>query len=118
MSATAHPAEQLAGRERPPALDREALKLRERWRDGSAPVVRAPVGDRFHAVHDQVEIHRQPDPHLMQRLAGRNHAVVGRDRVGLGVDEMAFDVPEAVVTEIATAFDGTGVMWLARNRGR
>ena len=54
----------------------------------------------------------------MQRLAGRNHAVVGRDRVGLGVDEMAFDVPEAVVTEIATAFDGTGVMWLARNRGR
>ena len=54
----------------------------------------------------------------MQRLAGRNHAVVGRDRVGLGVDEMAFDVPEAVVAAITTAFDGTGVMWLARNRGR
>jgi hypothetical protein len=62
-------------------------------------------------VDHHVKINRETYPHIVYRLAGlaQRIAVAARVYIRFGVDEMRFDVPQAVVAFIALAFDGAFV---------
>jgi len=72
------------------------------------------VGARLNILHDQIRVYRESDPHLVQGFARSNLAaasIVAGYVIRLRIDEMTFDIPQAIVTEIAAAFDTAGVHW-------
>ena len=65
------------------------------------------VGRRLDPANDEAVVDGQPEPHVVERLAGLDLApVFVFERIGLGVDDTGFDIEQAVLAAIASAFDG------------
>jgi hypothetical protein len=61
-------------------------------------------------VDGEAAIHGDTQPHLVQRLAGRDRAPpVVAELVGLGVGQMALDVEQATLAFVAGEVDVAGV---------
>jgi hypothetical protein len=86
-------------------------------RDIAAHRIRARFGMRFSVVNQQIEIDRDAQPHVVNRFSGLTigAAIASRMRVCLGVDELRFDIPQAVFALVAFALDGASVYELARS---
>ena len=96
----------------PPACcDFHANQLLEQHRNIAARLIRAVVGLRFGVVDDHVQIDRESDPHVMDRVAGltRRLAAAARMHHSFGIDEVRFDIPQAVLALVADAIDGAFV---------
>ena len=72
-----------------------AFERFEVGRDCAAGRVRPFIGHCFRVVDQQVEVYREPQPHAVHGLPGGAlaAAVAARMRVGLAVDQVAFDIP-------------------------
>src|SRR5690349_14697454 len=99
----------------PAGADFHARELLEVRRDIAARRIRTGLGMRFRSVYQHVEVYREPQPHVVHRLAGLaiGSAVAPRMRIGLGIAELRFDIPQAVLALVAFAFDCARVYELA-----
>jgi hypothetical protein len=72
-----------------------------------------------HVVDEKPVVERQAQPHLVDGNAGL-HRPAPRvlERIGFGIDEIAFDVPQPVVAPEAVALDASRMDRLARGDGR
>ena len=79
---------------------------------------RAEIRDDLDGAYHQIVAHRPAQPHFVGRRAGRDLATpLGTIAEGPRIRQVGFDVPQAVVPQIAVADDLSGVRRFAR-RGR
>ena len=111
--------EPLANVEPPAGADFHAGQLLEIYRDIATGRVRAFIGFSLGINDHHIEINGQAYPHIMHGLAGLTNCVAVAPCVYIrfGIDQMCFDVPQAVVAFVAYALDGarvhglTGLGW-------
>src|SRR6266851_2617182 len=119
VRAAAHAAEELLQLLLVAGTDRETHELAVRGNDRVAIV---DVGHRIHrrrGIHDgKRPVHRDPQPHRMDRLASGADARGEPEVVRLGVEEVALDVVQAVGALVPLDLDRAPVQGLALARGR
>jgi hypothetical protein len=104
MRAPVHPADQLIGLAAPAGRYTQALQAFEIGRDAGTHMVGPIVQRGFRRVDQELVVDRQTQPHFVDRHAGCDiAAVMIRECVVLGVPQVAFDVPQAVVAAVSMA---------------
>ena len=120
MGATLHAGKQFLDPERPARADARPDQLPVTVGDGGTEIERRRIGAGFHIADLVVIIHRQANPHFVQRFARLNDpaAILVGERVGFGVHHVALDVPQAILAAVAGALHDAPVQHLAWNGGR